>query len=147
MEVLLLSTRLSVIACRHIVPHYYRGEAVKIPEIAEVYGFKPRSINPSFSSLVKAGILRSRVGGTYKERGFMYAKDPKEITLYDIVVALEGDMLVESCSDILKCRPAKCDECSIHKELQKVIEHRNKILSSTTIYEQYKQLNEIKTDY
>ena len=73
-----------------MVSNYYSGVPIKIPEIADVYGFKPRSINPSFSKLVKAGILSSRVGGTYDQRGFMFTKDPKEITLYDIVYALEG---------------------------------------------------------
>ncbi|MFI3278276.1 MAG: Rrf2 family transcriptional regulator [Rikenellaceae bacterium] len=143
MEVLLFTTRLSIIACRHMVPNYYSGVPIKIPEIAEVYGFKPRLVNPSFSTLVKAGILSSRVGGTYDERGFMFAKDPKEITLYDIVKALEGDAPVENCSDILKCQPVNCQECSIHKELQRVIDYRKKILSTTTIYEQYRQLSDI----
>ncbi len=140
MDVLFLTTRLSIIACRYIVPYYYSSETVKIPEIAEVYGFKPRSINPSFSKLVKAGILTSQVGGSYEQRGFMYAKDPKEITLYDIVSTLEDDTPFE-CSDILKCQPAKCKDCGIHKELQKVIYSRKKILSATTIYEQYEKMS------
>ncbi len=137
MEVLLFTTRLSVIACRHMVPYYYSGETVRIPEIAEIYGFKARSINPSFTALVRAGILSSQVGGRYDERGFIFAKDPKEVTLYDIVEALEGDEPVPSCSTILKCQPVNCEECSIHKELQQVIDTRKRLLSSTTIYDQY----------
>ncbi len=57
--------------------------------------------------LVKAGILTSRVGGTYEQRGSMFAKDPKEITLYDIVYALEDDEPVECCGDILKLQTSK----------------------------------------
>ncbi|MFI3268616.1 MAG: Rrf2 family transcriptional regulator [Rikenellaceae bacterium] len=140
MEVLLFKTRLSVVACRYLVPFYYKGETVKIPEIAEIYGFKPRSINPSFSALTKVGILSSRVGGKYEERGFMFAKDPKEVTLYDIVRALEGEAPVVGCSDRLTCQPSDCNDCSIHDELQKVKESRKKILSGTTIYEHYLNL-------
>ncbi len=140
MDVLLFKTRLSIIACRHMVPNYYSGVPIKIPEIAEIYGFKPRSINPSFSALTKAGILSSQVGGKYEDRGFLFAKDPKEITLYDIVYTLEGDEPVECCGDILTCKPRKCRDCSIYKELQNVIDYRRKILSKTTIYEHHKQL-------
>ncbi|MFI3292798.1 MAG: Rrf2 family transcriptional regulator [Rikenellaceae bacterium] len=140
MDVLLFTTRLSIIACRHMVPSYYSGVPIKIPEIAEVYGFKPRSVNPSFSKLVKAGILSSRVGGIYEERGFMFFKDPKEVTLYDIVYALEGDEPVECCGDLLTCKPRKCKDCSIYKEFERVIEHHKKILSATTIYEQYEKM-------
>ncbi len=123
-----------------MVPNYYSGVPIKIPEIAEVYGFKPRSINPSFSMLTKAGILSSKVGGRYEDRGFLFAKDPKEITLYDIVYALEGDEPVACCGDLLKCKPRKCKDCSIYKELEKVMDHHKMILSTTTIYDHYKKM-------
>ncbi len=140
MDILLFKTRLSIIACRHIVPLYYSGEVIKIPEIAAVYGFKARSINPAFTALTKAGILSSQVGGRYEDRGFTYAKDPKLISLYDIVNAIEGDASIACCSDILTCRPTQCSECSIYKELQKVIDYRKKILSATTIYDHYMKM-------
>lgn len=141
MEVLLFRTRLSIIACRDMVPHYYSGEPTKIPEIAEKYGFKPKSLNPSFSNLVKAGILNSRIGGTFEERGFTFTRDPKLITLYDIVKSVEGDDEVECCVDKLKCKPRKCKDCSIHEELQVVLEHRRRVLSATSIYEHFEKMN------
>ncbi len=137
MDVLLFTTRLAIIACRHMVPYYYRCESVKIPEIAEVYGFKARSINPAFTALVKSGVLSSQVGGRFDNRGFIFAKDPKEVSLYDIVEILEGDAQVPSCSTMLKCQPANCNDCSIHTELQQVVDIRKKLLSATTIYDQY----------
>lgn len=123
-----------------MVPFYYSGEVIKIPEIAAVYRFKARSINPSFTALTKSGILHSQVGGRIEDRGFTFAKDPKLITLYDIVNAIEGDASVECCGDLLKCIPAKCRDCSIHKVQQRVIDYRKKILSSTTIYEHYMKM-------
>ncbi len=143
MEVLLLKTRLSIIACRHIVPYYYKGVAIQIPEIAEVYGFKPRSINPSFSMLVKAGILSSQVGGKPDQRGYIFAKDPKDITIYDIVKAIEGDEPVPCCSSILKCQPAKCSDCSIHNDLQKIVDMRKISLSANSLYHEYTQMTTI----
>ncbi|MFR9542945.1 MAG: hypothetical protein SNH27_12915 [Rikenellaceae bacterium] len=69
-------------------------------------------------------------------------KDPKDITLYDIVYALEGDEPVECCGDILTCKPRKCKDCSIYEELQKVIEYHKKTLSTTTIaYKHYEEVN------
>ncbi len=141
MDLLLFSTRLSIIACRHMVPFYYKGETVNIPEMAERYGFKARSLNLSFTKLTKAGILRSRVGGKHEDRGFFFAKDPKNITLYDIVIALEGEETFECCGNKLNCNPIQCKDCSIHSELYKIIDYRKKLLSSTTIYEHYNNIS------
>lgn len=142
MDILLFTTRLCIIACRHMVPYYYKGKHVKASEIAELYNFKVRSLSPSFTVLVKAGILSSQVGG--RERGFIFALDPKTITLYDITHALEGESQIDFCEDALNCQPLKCEDCSINHELRNLIEARRVILSSTTIYKHYESKREME---
>ncbi len=138
MDILLFTTRLCIIACRHMVPYYYNNEYIKASDIADVYDFKIRSLSPAFTALTKVGILESRVGG--RDRGFIFARDPKEITLYDIVRALEGEEVVECCANLVKCKPLKCEKCSIYAELKSVIETRKKILSSKTIFKHYEEM-------
>ncbi len=139
MEVVSLETRLSVIVCRFIVPFYYKKETVELSKIAKAYRFNSESIASSLSKLTEAGILENRVDGESKEQNIILAKDPKCVTLYDVVNTIEGDKSAECCSDTLKCKSSKCENCGIYKVLQKVIDNRKKVLSATTLYEQYEK--------
>ncbi len=66
--------------------------------------------------LVKADILDSERG---KKGGFKLNKDPEEITLYDIIAAVEGDIVLNDCLvDDNVCRVN--GQCKIHSILEQV---------------------------
>lgn len=127
-------TRLGIIACRYLVKGYYENRYISAPEIAEYYQMNVRALTPALHQLTKAGILRSRVGGTTP--GFIFSKDPKEISLYQIMVVLEGEPHFECCKDLLpnlKCDTEKCEECQLLSLFDGVLNNVRKKFSSISI--------------
>lgn len=109
-----IATRLGIMACRYLVHGYYDNRYTSAPEIAEHYNMNVRALMPSLHQLTKSGILRSRVGGTTP--GFIYARDPKEVSMHHIMVVLEGESHFECCKELmpdLKCDINKCEECGV----------------------------------
>jgi Rrf2 family protein len=74
-------------------------------------------------SLIKAGIVRSQrgIGG-----GYALARNPEDITLLDIVVAIEGPIQLNRCLTNEKfCSKQGPPDCKIHQaltEIQKKLE-------------------------
>lgn len=131
-----IGTRLGIIACRYLVKGYYDNRYICAPEIAEHYNMNVRSVMPSLRHLTHVGILRSRVGGNAP--GFIFVKDPKQITLYQIMVALEGDIYFECCKDLvvgLKCDCTTRDNCSISALLNGIIDDASKQFTAISIAE------------
>lgn len=130
------STRLGIIACRYLVQSYYNNKYISAPEIAEHYNMNVRALMPALHQLTKAGILRSRVGGTTP--GFIYSKDPKELSLHQIMVVLEGEPYFGSCNELisnLKC-DRKCDDCVLLSLFHGIINNIKKQFSAITITEE-----------
>lgn len=80
-----------------------------------------------FQKLVRAGILRSAKG---RGGGFALAKEQHEVTLLDIVQAVEGPQLLDACVvGLERCNDAM--PCAQH-DLYKPIRQRLKDYLSTT---------------
>jgi len=80
-----------------------------------------------FGSLVKAGIVRTVRG---KKGGFLLAREPGDITLLEVIEAIEGRIALNYCQH----EPPRCDEvdCPLRKmwtELQHIV--RDKLGSVT----------------
>ena len=76
-------------------------------DIAQVNGIPSSFMAKILRSLVKAGLLRSTRG---VNGGFTLARPTTEISLLDVVVAIEGPLgLVDCTSDPCRCELA--DEC------------------------------------
>jgi len=67
----------------------------QIQDIARRQHISQRYLEQIFQSLKKAGILQSKRG---PQGGYMLAKDPREITVSDIITATEGDLLLVECA-------------------------------------------------
>lgn len=131
-----IGTRLGIIACRYLVKGYYENRYICAPEIAEHYNMNVRAVMPSLRHLTHVGILRSRVGGSAP--GFIFVKDPKLITLYQIMIALEGDIYFECCKDLvvgLKCDCKTRDNCSIFTLFNTIIGDASNQFSAISIAE------------
>ena len=130
-----IATRLGIIACRYLVQGYYDNRYISAPEIAEHYNINVRALMPALHQLTKAGVLRSRVGGTTP--GFIYARDPEEISLYQIMVILEGEPYFECCKDLipsLKCECKENEGCGIFSLFHGILDNASEKLSSITIF-------------
>jgi len=68
--------------------------------------------------LAREGIVKSVRG---KNGGFKLARSPEEITLYDIIEAVEGSIAVSKCLlDPNKCNKGATVHCILRKELEKM---------------------------
>jgi Rrf2 family protein len=74
------------------------GEPVNSARLAEFYKLPAAYLNKQFQSLVRTGVLES-VSGPHG--GFLLARRPENITVLDIVLALEGQDPAFRCEAIL----------------------------------------------
>jgi len=70
---------------------------VSTARLAAGYGLPPAYLNKQLQPLVKAGILTSTAG---KKGGFRLAKGLKDITLMDVLTAIEGPAEAFQCAEI-----------------------------------------------
>ena len=85
------------------------GEAVTAKRLAAFYNLPTAYLNKQLQALTRAGILTSVSG---PKGGFQLARDPRDISLLDIVVAIDGPDEAFRCAEILKEGPgadAKAD--------------------------------------
>ncbi len=135
---LLSSTRLCLIASVSLVQEYLNGRMVTASDMAATYNFNARSINPSLTRLVRVGILRSQVGG--KGRGFVLSRDPRTISLFDIVNALEGSNELARCRDMMygvKCAIGDCADCHLYIQLNDLYASEGEMLKSISLFDHY----------
>lgn len=69
------------------IAFHNRGQATQIRDIAERQGIPPRFLEQIFQDLKRAGLVTSKRG---PRGGYLLKSDPSEITLGDILRALEG---------------------------------------------------------
>ena len=92
------------------------GEALASRRLAEFYELPPAYLSKLLKSLVRAGILRATSG---PRGGFRLARPPADITVLDIVEAVEGKAFAFRCMEIRQrgpapATPAQCRRvCSI----------------------------------
>ncbi len=78
------------------------GEAVSSARLAEFYKLPAAYLNKQLQSLVHAGILASVSG---PRGGFRLARRPDQISVLDVVLAIDGKEEAFRCEGILKDAP------------------------------------------
>lgn len=130
----LASTRCGLIACRHLVSGYHENAYISAPEIAGKYNMNVRALMPALRQLTRSGILRSRVGG--KEPGFIFSRNPSEITLLEVLTSLEGGSEVPCCRELiadLKCDCSSSAQCNIYNLFNGMIDQVKMKLAQISI--------------
>lgn len=112
------------------------GLPAQIKEISERQQISPRYLEQIFQKLKKVKILGSKRG---PRGGYYLLRDPKNITLYEIITATEGPIELvfcvtdeeESCSTLMMCdRRDSCVASALWQELGNQIA---RIFQETTI--------------
>lgn len=78
------------------------GEAVTAARMAAFYQLPAAYLNKQLQALARAGILTSTPG---PRGGFRLARGPEDITLLDVVIAIEGPDEAFRCEEILRQGP------------------------------------------
>ncbi|MCB1232679.1 MAG: Rrf2 family transcriptional regulator [Verrucomicrobiae bacterium] len=74
---------------------YENGEVRRVEELAEAEGLSPNYLVQILTQLRPMGLVISKRG---KNGGYLLGRDPKTISLAEIVSAMEGEDLIESSS-------------------------------------------------
>lgn len=93
-----------------------------LSEISQEQDIPEKFLAKIFQSLSKAGILRSHRG---VRGGFSLAKDPKEITIKEILETIQGPYHLMKClKDIQTCQNKYGDDFCAFRELLRMAEDR-----------------------
>ena len=91
-----------------------RDRVVLISEIAQAQGVPESYLAKIFQDLAKAGLVRSHRGA---RGGFTLARPPEEISLLQIIEAIEGPLALNHCLDPREgCE--RSAECPVHVALE-----------------------------
>lgn len=116
------------------------GDQVSLKSIAERQNISDKYLEQVFSTLRKAGLVTSIKG---PQGGYMLAKDAKDITIGDILRALEGDLsVIDEAKDNTD---STIDTCITNNVWDKINNSINTTVNSITLKdlnEDYKKLQD-----
>ncbi len=124
-------TEYGLIALIHIADR--AGAVVSVREIADHYPIPRRLLAEVVKDLARAGLVESQRGAL---GGYTLARGSDDITLGDVVVALEGAPLVTSCESHGDGARSTCDVepvCPIRSPLQRLREGLWSLMERTTL--------------
>ncbi len=107
------------------------GAIVVIPEVAREMDVPVGFLARIFQSLSRTGILVSHRG---KKGGYSLARKPEDVTLCDVIEAVEGDIHINACLDGY----SECDRmsfCPVRRELVEIQKELVKSLRRTNFAE------------
>ncbi|NSE48025.1 RrF2 family transcriptional regulator [Dorea formicigenerans] len=113
-----------------------KNEQVALGSIAERNNISPQYLEQVFASLRKAGIVKSIKGS---QGGYFLNKPAEQITISEVIEALEGDYRIEA-EDV----PEDCDYKAAPEAIQKLVIDKvnyelEKILTGITLYDLEKE--------
>jgi len=118
--------RYGVLAMVELAMQYGKGP-LSIKEIAERQNFSDSYMEQLFSALKMAGLVKSLRGA---HGGYVLARDPDDITIGEIIRALEGPIELADCLEGFAC--VKSPECvtkglwkEINDSISNIIDNRS----------------------
>jgi Rrf2 family protein len=112
-----------------------RNHKVGIKQIADDLKLPTPFLAKILQQLVKSKILISSKG---PHGGFSFAKDPQNITLYDVILIIDGNSFFENCIIHNKtCQSADKENllCPVHREFSEIRESIIRLFMSKTIHQ------------
>ena len=111
--------------------------------LAEYHGVPPAYLAKHLQALAQAGIVESVAG---RKGGFRLARQPHDITLLDIVDAVEGDAPAFRCTEIRRRGPARVaaseyrHPCAIATAMERAEDAYRAELERTTVADLLREL-------
>jgi len=99
--------------------------------LAEMYMIPQEALAKILQKLTKAGLLLSHHG---TNGGYMLARDPRRISAFEVIRAIDGPLFITSCSAATEdCDQS--DRCTIREPLRRVGRSIEEVLNRLTIWE------------
>jgi len=120
---------------------------VNLKSIAERQGISEPYLEQLIAPLKRAGLVKSVRGA---KGGYVVNKSPKEISVGEILRALEGSLCPVGCLESdndCTCGNGSCDQCVTRPVWEKIYENLNDVVNSIMLEElvvNYKDLYQIK---
>lgn len=106
----------------------YGKETVSIKNISERYNISEYYLEQLFASLRKADLIKSIRGA---QGGYVLSRDPKDITVADIIYVLEGPIEISECLEENVCTNIDC--CATRLLWERIKNSIDDVLKSTTL--------------
>ena len=116
-----------LIAMKHLAEH--AGTTSNAKEIAETYGIPAELLAKILQRMVKAKLLVSQHG---TNGGYALARDPRTISAFDVIKAIDGPLFITSC---FKGECNQTPTCTVREPLRKVNESIEEVLSKLTLWD------------
>lgn len=111
-----ITTKTAIKAVIFISSRCSECQKVSVKETAEKIDASEHTVAKALQKLVKCGIVNSTKGPM---GGFSITDSQREIPIYDIVVAIEGENIFDQCGlGLNRCSPEH--PCPIHNEYKEV---------------------------
>jgi Rrf2 family protein len=119
-----------LIAVCHLAQHADLG-ACSAKDLADMYSIPQEALAKILQRLTKARLLTSQYG---TNGGYTLARDPRTITAYEIIRAIEGPLFMTSCGAASSdCEQS--DRCTVREPLRKVSRTIEEVLNGLTIWD------------
>ena len=117
-----------LIALRHLAARKGSG-ACSAREISRTYGIPTELLAKILQKLARSGLLVSQHG---TNGGYALAKDPSQITAFEVIRAIEGPLFITSCvTERREC--GQISKCTVREPLRHLNDRIVKALSGVTI--------------
>jgi Rrf2 family protein len=96
-----------------------------------MYSIPQEALAKILQRLTKAGLLVSQYG---TNGGYVLARNPRLISAYEVIRAIDGPLFITSCSSAI----ADCDQsdrCTVREPLRRVSRSIEEVLNRLTIWE------------
>ena len=117
-----------LMAMKHLAEHA-AGGALSAKDVADAYGIPPEALAKILQRLAKAGLLVSQHG---INGGYTLARDPKSISAFEVIKAIDGPLFITSCVTV-RGECGQSNRCTIREPLRKVNESIEQVLRNIKI--------------
>lgn len=122
---------------------HYGEEPLSIKSIAEKQGISEYYLEQLFSSLRKAGLIKSIRGA---QGGYVLAREPREISVANILNVLEGPIEISECiaEDDMNC--SRANYCATRLLWIKISDSVNQVINSINLEDMIGDYNQMIKD-
>ncbi len=118
-----------LMAIHYIAFHQNEG-SVNTRRIAEEYGIPPELLAKILQRLARRGLVQAQNG---PKGGYVLTRDPAEISIGEVVSAIEGPINIVSCYKTMDC--PQLARCSVRRPARKIQASIEELLNKMSLVE------------
>ena len=118
------------------------GEPVRLKDVAKRQEISEKYLEQIINPLTKSGLVKSYRGA---QGGYILTREPKDITIGEVLRILEGSLSPVDCVDNPMCPNSDtCVSLSIWKKMKEALDDVVDNISLADMAEEYKEKNHIE---